>query len=122
MGSRHNRKRTRSRPRNRSRKSPSASVSPLIQSNPSSFPVSPFTQRPANHWHQQYSQWQERLKQQKALQDQHTKARDSYESAMMEVERLRMFGGEAGDEVSLCAPMLDVVMTLFNGNIDYQDP
>ena len=50
------------------------------------------------------------------------KARDSYERAMMEVEQLRMFGGEAGDEVSLCKPMLDVVMTLFNGNIDYKDP
>jgi len=121
MGSRHNRKRTRSRPRNRCRKSPSASASPLVQSSPS-FPVSPLAQRPANFWHQPYSQLQERLKQQKALQEQHMKARDSYERAMMEVEQLRMFGGEAGDEVSLCKPMLDVVMTLFNGNIDYKDP
>lgn len=121
MGSRHNRKRTRSRPRNRNNRKPScASIIPLIQQSPT-FPGSSFAQKPPNHWHQQYSQWQERIKHQKTLQEEQARARETYERAM-EAERLRMFGGEAGDEVSLCAPMLDVVMTLFNGNIDYQDP
>lgn len=40
---------------------------------------------------------------------------------MLEAQRLRFFGGEAGDEASLCAPMLKVVMDLFN-DIDYVDP
>jgi hypothetical protein len=39
-----------------------------------------------------------------------------------EKQRLRIFGGETGDEVSLCAPMLQVVMGLFNGALDYEDP
>jgi hypothetical protein len=39
----------------------------------------------------------------------------------LETQRLRFFGGEVGDEVSLCEPMLKVVMDLFN-DIDYVDP
>lgn len=39
-----------------------------------------------------------------------------------ETQRLRIFGGEVGDEVSLCVPMLQVVMGLFNGRLDYEDP
>ena len=38
-----------------------------------------------------------------------------------EAQRLRIFGGEQGDEMSLCAPMLQVVMGLF-GSLDYEDP
>jgi hypothetical protein len=38
-----------------------------------------------------------------------------------EAQRLRIFGGEKGDAVSLCAPMLQVVMGLFGG-LDYEDP
>jgi len=40
----------------------------------------------------------------------------------MEAQRLRFFGGEVGEEVSLLEPMLKVVMDLFDGDIDYQDP
>lgn len=40
---------------------------------------------------------------------------------MVEAQRLRLFGGEVGEEASLCAPMLQVVMDLFDG-IDYVDP
>lgn len=40
----------------------------------------------------------------------------------MEAQRLRFFGGEAGDEVSLLAPMLKVVTDLFDGMTDYEDP
>jgi hypothetical protein len=118
MGSRHNRKRTRSRPRNRSNRN-SSSVSSIGSFTHSSsiFSSSPFAQRPPNHWHQQYSQWQQRVQQEKTLQHQRAK----YEHDV-EAERVRMFGGEAGDEFTLCAPMLDVVMRLFNGSIDYQDP
>lgn len=41
---------------------------------------------------------------------------------MLEAQRLRFFGGEAGEEVSLLEPMLKVVMDLFDGDIDYEDP
>jgi len=115
MGSRHNRKRTRSRPRNRNRR-----PSPLAQPS-STFSPSSYSPRPTSHWQQPSFQLQERIKQQRACQQQQAKASDNYERAL-EAERVRMFGGEAGDELSLCAPMLDVVMTLFDGNVDYEDP
>jgi len=70
------------------------------------------------HWHQQYSQWQDRSRSQQQYQTQ----REHQEAIAAETQRLRIFGGEAGDEVSLCAPMLQVVMGLFNGRLDYEDP
>jgi len=70
------------------------------------------------HWHQQYSQWQDRSRSQQQYQTQ----REHQEAIAAETQRLRIFGGEAGDEVSLCAPMLQVVMGLFNGRFDYEDP
>jgi hypothetical protein len=36
--------------------------------------------------------------------------------------RLILFGGEERDGTSLCAPMLQVVMDLFDGGLDYTDP
>ena len=36
-------------------------------------------------------------------------------------EQRRIFGGEIGDEVSLCFKMLDVMVGLF-GDLDYEDP
>jgi len=36
--------------------------------------------------------------------------------------RLQLFGGEERDGTSLCGPMLQVVMNLFDGGIDYRDP
>ncbi|KAI9883274.1 MAG: hypothetical protein M1823_004953 [Watsoniomyces obsoletus] len=41
--------------------------------------------------------------------------------ADLEEAQRRMFGGEIGDEVSLCVPMLRVVFSLF-GDLDYVDP
>jgi len=106
MGARHNRKRTRSRPRNRTtanQKSRSLSLSsPISFASTSSIPAQ---QPSATHWHQQYSLWQNRSRSQQELQ-----ARREHQEAMAaETQRLRIFGGEAGDEVSLCAPMLQVV-------------
>jgi hypothetical protein len=43
------------------------------------------------------------------------------EREMEEKRRLEVFGGEVGDEVSLCFKMLDVVVGLF-GDTDYVDP
>ncbi|KAH0551521.1 hypothetical protein GP486_007260 [Trichoglossum hirsutum] len=48
------------------------------------------------------------------------------EEGQREAERLaeeqqRIFGGEIGDEVSLCFKMLDVIVGLF-GDMDYVDP
>ncbi|KIW04903.1 uncharacterized protein PV09_04074 [Verruconis gallopava] len=122
MGARHNRKRTRSRPRNRlpastlhRERSLSISSSPSICSD-SSVPVLPF-QRSAAHWQPQWDHWNDRSLHQ-AIQKQQ---REHNEAMAAEAQRLRIFGGEAGDEVSLCAPMLQVVMGLFGG-LDYEDP
>jgi hypothetical protein len=56
------------------------------------------------------------------------KARQAEEAAKAELsklqieqERVLLFGGEVDDDVSLCEPMLRVVMSLF-GDIDYTDP
>jgi hypothetical protein len=118
MSKRHNRKRTRSRPRHRdaSKAHPnhtrtlSTDTNTSHSSNNSSVRPSyiPITQRSANHWNQTYDAWQNRLQheQQQAL----------------EAQRVRFFGGEVGDEVSLLEPMLRVVTDLFDGDIDYEDP
>lgn len=56
------------------------------------------------------------------------KEREAEEKAMAELERIqhereqqRLFGGDLDDDVSLCEPMLGVLMSLF-GDIDYTDP
>jgi len=64
----------------------------------------------SGHWQQTYFAWQQRL--QAEQERQHT----------VEMQRLRYFGGEPGEEVSLLEPMLQVVMGLFDGNTDYEDP
>ncbi|QDS77670.1 hypothetical protein FKW77_003348 [Venturia effusa] len=114
MGARHNRKRTRSRPRDRT-----TSNQPLRPFSNFSNPIGFSTiSNSHDHWHQQYSQWQDRSKAQQQLQTQ----RERKEAMAAETQRLRIFGGEIGDEMSLCAPMLQVVMGLFNGRLDYEDP
>ncbi|KAF2266424.1 hypothetical protein CC78DRAFT_542399 [Lojkania enalia] len=120
MSKRHNRKRTRSRPRHRDAgkahsnhgRTLSVETSSSFSDSYSSFLSSnlPLANRPANHWHQTYSAWQDRLRQE----------RDREQA--LEAQRLRFFGGEAGDEVSLLEPMLKVVTDLFDGNTDYDDP
>jgi hypothetical protein len=57
-----------------------------------------------------YSAWQNR-----------NQVRYEQERAL-EAQRLRFFGGLAGDETSLFEPMLRVVTDLFDGNTDYEDP
>jgi hypothetical protein len=64
----------------------------------------------SSHWQQTYFAWQQRLQAEQERQD------------MVEMQRLRYFGGEPGEEVSLLEPMLQVVMDLFDGNTDYDDP
>lgn len=63
-----------------------------------------------NPWQQTYHAWQDRL--------QLERERDHE----VEMQRLRIFGGEPGDEVSLLEPMMKVVTDLFDGFTDYQDP
>ncbi|KAI9827720.1 MAG: hypothetical protein M1832_004209 [Thelocarpon impressellum] len=46
-------------------------------------------------------------------------ARRRAAAARLETEQRRVFGGEVGDEVSLCGPMLQVVLSLFGG-VDYE--
>jgi hypothetical protein len=43
------------------------------------------------------------------------------EAERLAEEQRRIFGGEIGDEVSLCFKMLDVMLGLF-GDMDYVDP
>jgi hypothetical protein len=120
MGARHNRKRTRSRPRNRL-SSPSQSPRSLsISSAPSDISVDFDSllpaQQTADHWQSQWMQWQDRLRQQDSMKQQ----RERTEAMAAEAQRLHIFGGEMGDDVSLCAPMLQVVTGLFGG-LDYDD-
>lgn len=65
---------------------------------------------PANHWHQTYFAWQDRLRSEQERERE------------VEAQRLRIFGGEPGDEVTLLEPMLKVVTDLFDGFTDYEDP
>ncbi|KAF2749862.1 hypothetical protein M011DRAFT_456608 [Sporormia fimetaria CBS 119925] len=123
MSKRHNRKRTRSRPRHRSNISnhsrsfsfesdssfqPNAFISPHATTHASTY--LPLANRPADHWDQMYEAWQTR-----------DQLRRQQEEAL-EAHRLRVFGGEADDELSLLEPMLRVVTNLFDGKDDYEDP
>ena len=56
------------------------------------------------------------------------KSREAEEAALVEMDKLqleqeqiKLFGGNVGDDVSLCEPMLRVLSYLF-GDIDYTDP
>ncbi|KAF2828053.1 hypothetical protein CC86DRAFT_393227 [Ophiobolus disseminans] len=121
MGKRHNRKRTRSRPRHRDgipqniyhTRSISVDTTTSQTTSNSSYQYLsqfPTTNVHADHWHQTYFAWQHRLQVEQERQQ------------VMEVQRLRYFGGEPGEDVSLLEPMLQVVMDLFDGNTDYEDP
>lgn len=58
----------------------------------------------AQHWQNRYTAWQNReLKQRQ-------------EAAKLEAEQCRLFGGEPGDDVSLCYRMLE-----YFGGLDYID-
>ena len=70
-----------------------------------------------DHWQMQWDHWQNRLRQNEVSKQQ----RAQHEAIAAEMQRVRIFGGEIGDEVSLCAPMLQVVTGLFGG-LDYEDP
>ncbi|KAI9760452.1 MAG: WD40 repeat-like protein [Chaenotheca gracillima] len=48
--------------------------------------------------------------------------RRQLELERLSVEHRRFFGGEDGDEVGLCSGMMDVVLYLFDGGLDYIDP
>jgi len=125
MGQKHNRRRTRSRPRNRNA-NPSNHRSQAFHSHMSSLstisetaaladipPLLPRYGTPLTaigcQWNAPYLAWMARQAEEDA-------ARDEEDERLM-----RMFGGEKGDEMSLCGPMLQVVMDLFDG-IDYEDP
>ncbi|KAG9230591.1 hypothetical protein BJ875DRAFT_150637 [Amylocarpus encephaloides] len=48
-------------------------------------------------------------------------AQTEMDRLLLEQEQQRLFGGDSGDDGSLCLAILDVVMRLF-GDIDYTDP
>lgn len=70
----------------------------------------PITNVSADHWHQTYFAWQNRLR----FEQERVKA--------VENHQLRVFGGEPGDEVSLFEPMMKVVTDLFDGYDDFDYP
>jgi hypothetical protein len=74
------------------------------------------SQNIADHWQTQWMQWQDRLRQQESFKRQ----QERNEAMAAEAQRLHIFGGELGEDVSLCAPMLQVVTGLFGG-LDYDD-
>jgi len=62
----------------------------------------------AQHWHNRYISWQSRERQQRQEQE---------AAAKLEADQCRLFGGEPGDDVSLCYKMLE-----YFGRLDYIDP
>lgn len=70
----------------------------------------PIANVPADHWHQTYFAWQNRLR----FEQERAKAVKSHQ--------LRVFGGEPGDEDSLFEPMMKVVTDLFDGYDDFGYP
>lgn len=115
MGRRHNRRRTRLRPRNRVNRSisstgfqppPSLPSSNLLLPpsvlTPSAYHIEPI----APIWPSAFDSWQARgyLQREAA-------------SSVEEDEHYRLFGGEPGDDPSLCYKMLD-----YFGRLDYIDP
>ncbi|KAK3209122.1 hypothetical protein GRF29_69g843420 [Pseudopithomyces chartarum] len=108
MSKRHNRKRTRSRPRHRDGGKAHSNHVRTLSPQHLHYPISTAS---ANHWHQTYSAWQDRRLQ-------YEQERDT----ALEAQRVRFFGGEAGDDISLLEPMLKVVTDLFDGNTDFEDP
>ncbi|KAK8152939.1 hypothetical protein IWX90DRAFT_411477 [Phyllosticta citrichinensis] len=114
MGQRHNRRRTRSRPRNRMPFQNNMCFPQFDQtmSTPPAFsPHAFWSSRPS------YPLATSRTTS-ATLQKHHAHPRPL---DCLETQTLRIFGGEAGDGQILCAPMLKVVMDLFN-DIDYVDP
>jgi hypothetical protein len=120
--SRHNRRRTRSRHRNRKSSSnefqgfhsASAETPPSISGPVNLFPP---RQPSAELWNARYSAWQDKARRQRQI-DELQASRTQH----AEATRIRIFGGEMGDGVALCHPMLQVVRSLFDGDLDYADP
>lgn len=122
MGKRHNRKRTRSRPRHRDGDSTNQNIqhyrSNSIDTHSSQSTVlspyqpsfAPISNVSADHWHNTYFAWQNRLR----FEQERARAVESHQ--------LRVFGGEPGDEVSLFEPMMKVVTDLFDGYDDFGYP
>jgi len=126
MAHKHNRRRI--RPRSRNHASSSISVDGILSSpglTEVAPPVAPrnntanskralvpkynrLTDLTAQHWHNRYISWQARERQQRQEQE---AAR-----AKMEADQCRLFGGEPGDDVSLCYKMLE-----YFGGLDYID-
>src|ERR1700712_3457119 len=117
--SRHNRKRTRSRHRNRkSNGNEFQGLCSNLADTPSAF-ASPISfQTSSDIRRSRHSSWQtDKLPHQLPIY-----TLDVSRAKHVEATRIRIFGGEMGDGVSLCHPMLDVVRSLFDGDLDYADP
>ena len=114
MGHRHNRRRTRPRSRNRVNRS----TSPTGPQPPSTLPSAGFQPPsaltpPAYHiepivpiWPSAFDSWQAR-----------GYLRRVVAPSVEDDEHYRLFGGEPGDDLSLCYRMLD-----YFGRLDYIDP
>ncbi|KAL2001422.1 hypothetical protein VTN02DRAFT_1779 [Thermoascus thermophilus] len=125
MGQKHNRRRTRPRSRHQNGISIDPPLPPVTISN-ATIPVVSDTQPPSTYrssslssafpsrdcspmpsallWHNRHMVWQARERKQRL------------EAARLEAEQCRLFGGEPGDDVSLCYRMLE-----YFGRLDYID-
>lgn len=66
------------------------------------------------NFHQNWQRWKAREAEEKAL--------NTEKLQLEQEEQQRLYGGDISDDVSLCPAMLSVVMSLFDGDIDYIDP
>ena len=89
----------------------------ILEARDSSVPLPSDKAKPSPLLRQNFDQSWQRWKARQAQEA----AAASFQQLQLEQERMLLFGGEVDDDVSLCAPMIGVLISLF-GDIDYTDP
>lgn len=120
----HRQNRRRERPGSRTRRTISRKFNirdeceqGILDARDTSIPLPSDKAKPSPLLRQNFDQSWQRWKARQAEEE----AQAENDKLQLEQERVLLFGGEVDDDVSLCAPMLQVVMSLF-GDIDYTDP
>jgi hypothetical protein len=120
----HRQNRRRERPGSRTRRSITRKFNirdeceqGILDARDSSIPLPSDKAKPSPLLRQSFDQSWRRWKVRQAEEE----AQAEKDKLLLEQERVLLFGGEVDDDVSLCIPMLQVVMSLF-GDIDYTDP
>ncbi len=89
----------------------------ILDARDSTIPLPSDKAKPSPLMRQNFDQSWQRWKVRQVEED----AQAEKDKLQLDQERLLLFGGDLDDDVSLCVPMLRVVMSLF-GDIDYTDP